>query len=79
MTEGSMTGRPYGGKNEKSDDDVLPGERPEHDQVQASPDQEPRAAQGSMSDQGPRVPDRDTDPGSDANCPGITDATGPTG
>jgi hypothetical protein len=46
MTEGNMTGRPYGGVNERPDDDVLPGERPEEGEVRAAPEQEPRAAQG---------------------------------
>jgi len=79
MTEGSMTGRPYGGKNEKSDDDVRPGERPERDEVQASPEQEPRAAQGSMSEDVTRVPEGNAAPGSDSKRGGISDATGPTG
>ncbi|MGY1669472.1 hypothetical protein [Geodermatophilus sp. SYSU D00710] len=54
MTEGSMTGRPYGGTNDRSgqDDDVLPGERPVHDdedaEVGAAPDQSPRAGEGGM-------------------------------
>src|SRR3954447_6884318 len=58
MTDGSMTGRPYGGVNEKTSD-VLPGERPndDQDQVAARPEQEPRAAQGPMSDDVTRVPD----------------------
>src|SRR3954470_18556956 len=33
MAEGSMNGRPYGVTNKRSDDDVLPGERPEHGEV----------------------------------------------
>jgi hypothetical protein len=51
MTEGNMTGRPYGGTNQPPDDDsVLPGERPEHDEVgPPSQQEEPRAAQGEMS------------------------------
>ena len=53
MTEGSMTGRPYGGTNDRSGEDgVLPGERPLHDdedgRVGAAPEQEPRAGQGGM-------------------------------
>jgi hypothetical protein len=57
MTEGNMTGRPYGGTNEPGDDDVLPGERPEKGQVGADTDQSPRAAQGgSMSTEDPSVP-----------------------
>jgi hypothetical protein len=53
MSEGSMTGRPYGGANERSGDGPLPGERPLGDderQVGAAPEQEPRAGQGGMSD-----------------------------
>ena len=46
MTEGNMTGRPYGGANQRPDDDVLPGERPEPGKVDANPAEEPRAAQG---------------------------------
>jgi len=80
MTEGSMTGRPYGGTNERSDDDVLPGERPEHGEVgPPSPAEEPRAAQGPMSEDVTRVPDGGAAPGSDAKRPGMPDATGPTG
>jgi hypothetical protein len=80
MTEGSMTGRPYGGVNEKPDDtDVLPGERPEHGQAEARPEQEPRAAQGSMSEDVTRVPEGNAAPGSDSKKGGISDATGPTG
>jgi hypothetical protein len=69
MTEGNMTGRPYGGVNERPDDaDALPGERKlaegEQEQ-QAAPEQSPRAAQGgTMSGPGTGAP---------------TDATGPTG
>ena len=78
MTEGSMTGRPYGGANERPDDtDVLPGERPERDEVTAAPQQEPRAAQGGMSGDITEVPDRADDP--DGKRPGMRDATGPTG
>jgi hypothetical protein len=76
MTE---TGRPYGGANERPDDtDVLPGERPEHERVGANPAEEPRAAEGPMSGDATRVPDRAPDD-PDAKRPGITDATGPTG
>ena len=77
MTEGSMTGRPYGGANERSDDDQpLPGERPEKDTVGAAPDQSPRAAQGGMSGDVTEVPDN-----SDAGTrkAGMPDATGPQG
>ena len=59
MTEGSMTGQPYGGVNERPDSGPLPGEKPMDDdeqQVQADPDQSPRAAQDGMSDQMTRVP-----------------------
>ena len=50
MTEGNMTGRPYGGVNQPTDDDVLPGERPEPGEVgPPSQQEEPRAAQGEMS------------------------------
>ena len=70
MTEGSMTGRPYGGANDPSAEEGLPGERPldpEEQQVTADPDQSPRAAQGGMSDDVTRRPG---DP---------PDATGPQG
>ncbi len=78
MTE---TGRPYGGANERPDDDQpLPGERPEKAQVTAAPEQEPRAAQGSMSGDVTRVPDGDdADPGAPGKAPGMPDATGPQG
>jgi hypothetical protein len=76
MTQGPPTGQSQGGNQ---DDDVLPGERPDHEMAEANPAEEPRAAQQPMSDQGPKVPDRPTRPGSDAKAPGITDATGPTG
>ena len=75
MTEGSMTGRPYGGANERPEGEGLPGERPEEDQVTAAPEQSPRAAQGGMSDDVTRVPDR----GSDSKAGGTPDATGPQG
>ena len=75
MTKGSMTGRPYGGANERPEGDGLPGERPEEDQVTAAPEQSPRAAQGGMSDDVTRVPDR----GSDSKTGGMPDATGPQG
>jgi hypothetical protein len=55
MTEGNMTGRPYGGANEPTGEN--PGERPEKDLVGAAPQQEPRAAQGGdMSTEDPSVP-----------------------
>jgi hypothetical protein len=78
MTE---TGRPYGGANERPDDDQpLPGERPEKGQVTAAPEQEPRAARGGMSDDVTRVPERDdADPSAPAKSPGMPDATGPQG
>jgi hypothetical protein len=65
MTEGSMTGRPYGGTNDTDDSGTLPGERPGHGEVDASPEQEPRAAQGGGM--------------SDAGSGGPPDPTGPTG
>ena len=79
MTEGSMTGRPYGGANERPDgDQPLPGERPESGSVDAAPGQSPRAAQGGMSGDVTRTPgNADGDP--DAKAPGIADATGPQG
>lgn len=46
MTGGDTTGRPHGG-TDQPDDDVLPGERPDHGDVDANPVQAPRAAQGS--------------------------------
>ena len=79
MTEGSMTGRPYGGANERPDDGSLPGERPVEDQVTAAPDQSPRAAQGAMSDDVTEVPDRGADPGTPSKAGGMPDATGPQG
>ena len=52
MTEGNMTGRPYGGANERPDDDVLPGERPEEDLVgPPSQQEEPRAARDGDVDE----------------------------
>jgi len=80
MTEGSMTGRPYGGANERPDDGSLPGERAEHDIVGEDPQQSPRAAQGGMSDDVTHVPadDRSAE-GSDTKSAGIADATGPQG
>jgi hypothetical protein len=79
MTEGSMTGRPYRGANERQEGEPLPGERPEEDQVTAAPEQSPRAAQGGMSDDVTRVPDGDADDGADGKAPGTPDATGPQG
>jgi hypothetical protein len=79
MTEGSMTGRPYGGANERPDGEGLPGERPEEGEVTAAPEQSPRAAQGPMSDDVTHVPDSGTDRGADAKAPGMPDATGPQG
>jgi len=79
MTEGSMTGRPYGGANERPDDGPLPGERPEGEQVTADPASSPRAAQGGMSDDVTQVPDGDADPASPGKAPGMPDATGPQG
>ena len=53
MTEG----RPYGGTNDTEGSQGLPGERPEHGQVDAKPEQEPRAAtSGDMSDAAPQDP-----------------------
>ena len=74
MTE---TGRPYGGANDPSREEGLPGERPEHDAVTAAPEQSPRAAQGGMSDDVTRVPGGEGDP--DGKKPGMPDATGPQG
>ncbi|MGY1712803.1 hypothetical protein ACI8AC_25160 [Geodermatophilus sp. SYSU D00758] len=75
MSESNMTGRPAGGTNEPTEG--VPGERPEHDEVGAAPEQSPRAAQdGTMSsDQGtPGVPGSATGPSSagppDAAPPG---------
>ncbi|MGY2082391.1 hypothetical protein [Blastococcus sp. SYSU DS0539] len=78
MTEGSMTGRPYGGAAEPPDDqEKLPGERPEKGEVTAAPEQSPRAAQGGgMSDDVTQVPDSGAD---DDKPAGMPDATGPTG
>ncbi|MGY1722784.1 hypothetical protein [Blastococcus sp. SYSU DS0533] len=75
MTEGSMTGRPYGGTNDPSAEQGLPGETPEEGEVGAAPEQSPRAAQGGMSDDVTRVP-----AGDDGDKPaGMSDATGPQG
>jgi hypothetical protein len=79
MTEGSMTGRPYGGANERPDDGSLPGERPDEDQVGSAPEQSPRAAQGGMSDDVTEVPDRGADPAAPSKAGGVPDATGPQG
>jgi hypothetical protein len=79
MTEGSMTGRPYGGANERPEGEGLPGERPEKDQVTADPQQSPRAAQGGMSDDVTRVPGGGGDGDPDGKKPGTPDATGPQG
>ncbi len=71
-----MTGRPYGGANERPDDqDRLPGERPDGDAVSAAPEQSPRAAQGAMSGDVTEVPDS----GEGNRQAGMPDATGPTG
>ncbi|TQN42156.1 hypothetical protein FHU33_1550 [Blastococcus colisei] len=64
MSEGSMTGRPYGGANDPTKDDGLPGEVPEDDEVRAAPEQSPRAAKGGMSDEGGGVPGSGTSPNS---------------
>ena len=74
-----MTGQPYGGTNEPldQDDEPLPGEKPEEGQVGADPAQEPRAAQGPMSDDIQQTGNRSDNP--DAKAPGMPDATGPTG
>jgi hypothetical protein len=64
MSEGSMTGRPYGGTNDRSAEEGLPGEVPENDEVRAAPEQSPRAAQGGMSDEGAGVPGSGTSPNS---------------
>jgi hypothetical protein len=74
MTE---TGRPYGGTNDPSQEEGLPGERPERDHVTAAPEQSPRTAQGGMSDDVTRVPEGGDDP--DGKKPGTPDATGPQG
>ncbi len=80
MTEGSMTGRPYGGANERPDDaEALPGERPEPDRVEASPEQSPRAAQGGMSEDVTRTPENPRTDGEPGKAPDMPDATGPTG
>ena len=79
MSEGSMTGRPYGGANERPEGEGLPGERPEKGEVTAAPEQSPRAAQGDMSDEVTRVPDGDADGGTESRKPGMPDATGPQG
>jgi hypothetical protein len=76
MTE---TGRPYGGANDPTNEEGLPGERPEKDQVTAAPEQSPRAAQGGMSDDVTHVPGGGTGEGADAKRSGIADATGPQG
>jgi hypothetical protein len=74
-----MTGRPYGGANERSEGEGLPGERPHEGQVTAAPEQSPRAAQGPMSDDVTRVPGNGSGEGEDGKAPGMPDATGPQG
>ena len=64
MTEGSMTGRPYGGANDPSEEAGLPGEVPEEGSVSAAPEQSPWAAQGEMPDDGAGVPGSGTSPNS---------------
>ena len=76
MTE---TGRPYGGANDPTNEEGLPGERPDKDQVTAAPEQSPRAAQGGMSDDVTHVPGGGAEEGADSKRPGIADATGPQG
>jgi hypothetical protein len=52
MTEGNMTGRPYGGVNDTSGQgDVLPSDRPVQEEAEeASPQQSQRAAEhGGMT------------------------------
>ena len=78
MTEGSMTGQPYGGVNDPSNEEGVPGEVPLNqgeEQVPAAPDQSPRAAQGEMSDEVTRVPGS----GTSTKPAGTPDATGPQG
>jgi hypothetical protein len=72
-----MTGRPYGGTNQPREGGPLPGEKPEHELVEPNPAEEPRAAQGLMSEDVTDTPDRTDDP--DARAPDMPDATGPTG
>jgi hypothetical protein len=74
MTE---SGRPYGGTNDPSREEGLPGERPEEGDVSAAPEQSPRAAQGGMSDDVTHVPEGGNDP--DGKKPDMPDATGPQG
>ncbi len=74
MTE---TGRPYGGTNQRDEDEGLPGERAQEETVGADPAQSPRAAQGDMSDDVTRVPAGGDH--LDAKKPGMPDATGPQG
>ncbi|SNR31045.1 hypothetical protein [Blastococcus mobilis] len=76
MTE---TGRPYGGVNDPSKEEGVPGERPEKDQVTAAPEQSPRAAQGGMSDDVTHVPEGGAGEGPESRRPGAADATGPQG
>jgi hypothetical protein len=76
MTE---TGRPYGGANQRPEGEGLPGETPEKGEVTADPAQEPRAAEGGMSDDVTHVPEGGAEEGADAKRPGIADATGPQG
>ena len=64
MTEGSMTGRPYGGTNDPTNEEGLPGEVPEKGRVGAAPEQSPRAAEGEMTDDGSGVPGSGTSPNS---------------
>jgi hypothetical protein len=79
MSEGSMTGRPFGGANEKPDDGPLPGERPDEGEVGADSAQSPRAARGGMSGDVTEVPDGEQTGDRTGRKPGMPDATGPTG
>ena len=76
MTE---TGRPFGGTNQRPDDETQPGERPVKGEVTADDSQSPRAAQGGMPDDVTHVPDGGPETGPDAKKPGVADATGPQG
>ena len=73
MTSGQ---RPYGGTNDPSAEEGVPGTQPTGETVQEDSDQSPRAAQGGMSTDVTRTP---TGGSGDTKAGGVPDATGPQG
>lgn len=65
MTEGNpVTGRPYGGRDEKPDPDDIPGERPvdeDERQVSAPKDPEEEHETGSRAPEAGAMPAKDRD------------------